>query len=381
MAHKNTLFQKLQQQISRHDLKCATDEFLAPNSARSFTHRNHLSFLIFCILNQVKSLRAGITTFNSLPEYWYHFGFSGPVKLSTVSEANSKRDWRVFRKLFMILLLRAKGCYQERFAFPLFLLDSSAITFKNRHTKWAQYSSKTDGIKVHVLFDGLAKMPVSVKLTQGKVADISVAKNVDMQPGALYVCDRAYWDSGYLYKQHRRGAFFIIRAKSNLQTYTLKEIPASDPDSPHSERILQLTGPDSQKYCEYLRAIRIHDSNKDEYFEVLTNNFDLPAESIAAFYKYRWQIELFFKWLKQNLKFDTLLGYFENSVFTQIWVAMITYLLLWQLYQSPEYSKMDFLEFLRYLRARLLLRCASIRLPKERPKNTKQRYVTQVFLE
>ena len=381
MGHRNILFQKVQQKISRHDFDNAAKSFLPPNSARTFTHRNHFDFLLFCILMKVPSLRAGLSALKNMPERLYHIGFKQAPKLSTVSDANSKRDWRVFEKLFFMLLAKTRQYYKNKFSFPLYILDSSAITFRNKHTEWAAYSKATDGIKVHVTLDGFAGVPVSAEITDGKVADITIFKKKEMQRGALYICDRAYWDAKYLHKQHRNGAFFIIRAKSNLIYKTLKEIPSTDPEGKYKESIIQLIGPNGQKYSDTLRAVQLHDDRKDENFLVLTNNKDLPAESIAALYKYRWQIELLFKWLKQNLKFDTLLGYSKNAVMSQIWVAMIAYLILWQLQQEPEYSDFTMLDFLRYLQARLFICDTSIRLQKAYNKNNKQLQLFQEFWE
>lgn len=296
ISHKNTLFQKLQRKISGHVFNCAVSSYLLPNSASCLTHRNHFDFMMYCVLNNLKSLREGVFSFNFMPERIYHVGFRSEVKLSTISEANKKRDHRVFQTLFENLLMDTRQEFKNVFAFPLYILDSSTITFQSKHTSWAKHSSKTDGIKVHLQLDAVANVPVRVEITNGKVADITVAKKTDMEPGSFHMRDRAYWDSEYLHKQHRNGAFFIIRAKTSLLDRTIKQLPEFDAQTKCSERILQLMGPGSQEYCDHLRAVQIYDENKDEYFEVFTNNLDLPAESIAELYKNRWKIELFFKW-------------------------------------------------------------------------------------
>lgn len=370
MGHQNILFQQLQQQFSGHDFKNLISRFFSANSSRNFSHKNHFSFLMFCIINNVKSLREGVDTFNNYGERLYHIGFNQEVKLSTVSEANSKRTYQCYEEFFKILLGSLKKSHQKLFSFPLEIMDSSIVSLGGKKSDWAKYNKNQNAIKIHVILDGLNSIPLSVDITHGNVADIKVARDKDFLPGTFCVMDRAYFDAKWLYKHNKNGVFFAMRLKKNIIYHTIKTTVLNE-GNVVEEKIIQLMGPQSQNYCESLRAITIHDDRKNEDFMVVTNNKDLPAEAIAELYRNRWKIELFFKWLKQKLKIKTVLGFSENAIKLQIWIAMITYLLIWLLYQKNRHKFDSLLTFFRYLRSRIFLRDKTIRFSKwlEKPPN------------
>lgn len=377
MGHKNILFQRLQQQISRHDFESICGRYFSRESTRVLSHKNHFMFLMYCVLNQVKSLREGVENFNHNLERLYHLGFTRKVSLSTVSEANSRRTSDFYKELFFHLQRKMSQQIKRKLKLPLKILDSTTIVIDDKRVSWARYNSKKNGVKVHLLLEQENILPDKIDITNANVSDIAQAKKLEFEKGIMYVMDRGYFDTKWLYKQHQKGAFFVIRIKKNINHTILKTNPVNN-GAVIEEKIIHLMGDKSKEYGEHLRMITILDERKNEKFDVITNHQKLSAVEIAQIYKKRWAIELFFKWLKQNLKIRKFIGLSENAVRLQIWIALITYLLLMSLYQKGSHLKQNFLEFIRLIKARLFLPDPAIRFRKWKEKTDPQ---TRLFGE
>ena len=352
MAHTKILFQKVNNKISRYVFENVNKRYFSSKSSRTFTHRNHFTFLVYCILTQVKSLREGIDNFQSLENKLYYLGFSATPKLSTVSEANSKRTYKFYEELFSILLSDTHKKIKNKIKPIIKIMDSSIITVNHPKAEWAKYNSKINGIKIHVILDYEKNLPVSADVTTGNIGDITIAKEKKFNKGDYFIGDRAYFKAKWLYKQHENGVKFIIRLKKNIIYSTLSTKVLAD-GNVREESKIQFIGDTSQEYSENLRKITIFDKRKNETFDIITNDFETDVLELANMYKKRWAIELFFKWIKQNLKIKKFIGYSENAIKLHIWIAMITYLIIWQINQESKNQFTSMTKLLRYFKVRL----------------------------
>lgn len=231
---------------------------------------------------------------------------------------------------------------------------------------WGEFKHKTNMFKIHMEICGITSVPLAVDITSGKIGDITHAKKKMYEPGTVLLMDRAYFDTKWWQKLNENRVIFITRLKKGVVSVTLKSKNLKD-DNLVEEKIIQFIGTDSQKYSEHLRVVTVYDEKKDENFDIITNDFELPAATIAALYKQRWQIELFFKWLKQHLKLKHYIGLNTNAMLMQIWTAMLTYLLVWRMHQNSRFKNRPIFDYLRFLETRLILPDNQIRLfPRKR---------------
>lgn len=363
MAHKNIVYQTLQQQISRHVFEDVMQREMRGPRPRKFSNRNQLDFLIYCILNQVKSLRDGIDLFNYQSERLYHIGFKNKLSLSTVSEANSNRNYNAYKELFEILKFDLIRSQRKQLDSKIKIIDSTTITIDDSRVAWASYKKNKHGIKIHLMLDQHDIFPKCAVVTPAKNSDIKIARTMEFESENIYVMDRAYFDAKWLYKLHKQGVFFVTRLKKNI-IHNVIQTRKLDKDNILEEKIIQFIGDNSEKYCEHVRAVTILDKRRGKTFDIITNNFDLSVEEIGEIYKNRWSIEIFFKWLKQNLKIKRFLGLSENAIKMQIWVALILYLLLWKMYHKNPKAYGEFIDFLRYFKARMFMLDENIRFSK-----------------
>ena len=354
MAHKRTSFSRLQQQFNRHEFRELEKKYFKPNSGRKLTHWGHFSFWMFALVTKAKSLRFAVHQLNAMPEKLYHMGLRS-VKLSTISEANMKRTHEFYRALFFAILHRLKKSVPRSLKKAIRVLDSTTVTFLDTRFKWAKFRSSKHGIKVHVLFDEQNDLPRNLKISNAKAADVKEAHKFSYFRNIIYVFDRAYTDFKLWRKIHENKAFFVIRAKSNLLLTTLKKEIISDTPGVLERRVVALIGDAKGVFPEHLFLYRLIDLKTKKEIEVITNNAELSAEEISEIYRNRWSIELFFKWLKQNLQVKRMYGFSENAVRLQIWLSMILYLLLWQMHHITLRGAARFTDFLRTLTARLML--------------------------
>jgi hypothetical protein len=262
----------------------------------------------------------------------YHAGLQ-QMKRSTFCDAMEKRSSGIFQSIFHFVTDKAQqiaGKTKKHFKDPLRLIDSSTIPLCLSKCDWAHFRKAKGGVKLHLNLDGDNLLPKEASLTTGNIHDVNEMVRLCQESGVIYVLDRGYVDYKSLYCIELNGSFFVTRMKSNGSYKRVKAFPHDDNDSIISDMEIQLSGPQTKEhYPKSLRKVKYHDKEFHHTYEFITNNFTLSAQEIADIYKERWQIELFFKWLKQNLKIKTFWGTSENAVFMQIWVALIISVLLW----------------------------------------------------
>jgi hypothetical protein len=333
MSYVNTVLNQLLQVVNRHDFENRVKEFSGDRYVKKFDCWNQFTVLLYAQLKGHDSLRDIVEGLKSHSSKLYHAGLNS-VARSTLSDANNLRDYRIYKEVFYDLLKKCQSLTPKhpfKFKNPLYSLDSSIIELSLSVFPWADYNKTKGAMKLHCLLDHSGTIPSFVAVTLGRKVDITLAKETDLplMPDSIVVMDRGYIDFEFLYNLHQKGVFFVTRTKKNM-VYNL----IGQHETPNIKglindfRILPAGVDSTYTYPEEMRVIWWHDEETDKDFEFMTNNFKLAASTIAAIYKARWQIELFFKWIKQNLKIKTFLGTSLNAVLTQIWIAMCCYLLL-----------------------------------------------------
>ena len=271
----------------------------------------------------------------------YHMGLSAPIKRSTLADANETRDWRIFAEFAQCLIDEARALYtDEPFGIDLegsaYALDSSTIDLCLSMFPWAHFGKAKASVKLHTLLDLRGNLPSFIHLSTGRMGDVRGLDRVPIEPGAIYVMDRGYLDFTRLYRLHEAKAFFVTRPKHNTQLRRSSSMPSSPQIRAmnaaagiQSDQRIRLSGKHTPDYYpETLRRIHLILAETGKHLVLLSNNFLLPATTIAALYKARWQVELFFKWIKQHLRIKQFYGTSENAVKTQIWIAVAVYVLI-----------------------------------------------------
>jgi hypothetical protein len=290
--------------------------------------------MAFAQLTYRESLRDIEVCLRSMHNKLYHIGIRGNIARSTLADANENRDWRIYADFAYVLIGIARDLYQdEDIGIELdqtaYAFDSTTIDLCLSLFPWAQFRKHKAALKMHTLMDLRGNIPSFIRITAGKVHDVNILDMLIPEPGSIYVMDRAYLDFARLYFLTQFLAYFVIRSKKNLQARRLYSHPVDKATGLICDQTVVLTGTNSMKhYPEKLRRVRYFDAEKDKHITFLTNNFFLPALTIAQLYKCRWQIELFFKWIKQNLRIKSFYGTSENAVKTQIWIAISVYVLI-----------------------------------------------------
>jgi IS4 transposase len=290
--------------------------------------------MAFAQLTYRESLRDIEICLRAIQPRLYHAGFRSKVSRSTLADANEKRDWRIYADFAHVLIGTARELYaSEDFGLQItqaaYALDSTTIDLCLSLFPWASFRQQKGAIKLHTEMDLRGSIPCLIRITHGKVHDVTFLDQLVLEPAAFYVMDRGYIDFARLYRFSQNMAFFVTRAKRNLD-YTRRSSHSIDPATGlRSDQIILLRGPKtSQLYPDPLRRISFFDIGEHRRLIFLTNNFVLPALTIALLFKRRWKIELFFKWIKQNLRIKAFYGTSENAVKTQIWIAISVYLLV-----------------------------------------------------
>jgi transposase len=257
-----------------------------------------------------------------------------PVSFCCLADANETRDWRIYSDFAQILIHEARRLYAEDdFGLELndtvYALDSSTIDLCLSLFPWARFRKTKAAVKLHTLLDLRGDIPTFIWITDGKVHDVNVLDHLVPEPGAIYVMDRAYLDFHRLYQMHQSAAVFVIRSKTNTGLRRLYSHKVDKTSGVKYDQTVLLTGFYARKdYPDKLRRIKFYDAEKGRTFIFLTNQFTLPAATIAELYRYRWRVEIFFKWIKQHLRIKKFYGNSENAVKTQIWIAISTYVLV-----------------------------------------------------
>jgi transposase len=261
-------------------------------------------------------------------------GINGKVSRSTLADANEKRDWRIYSDFAQILIHKARKLYAgEDFGLELeetvYALDASTIDLCLSVFPWARFRKSKGAVKLHTLLDLRGNIPSFISITDGKVHDVHILDELIPEAGAIYLMDRAYLDFERLYTMHQCSAFFVTRTKSNTAIRRIYSNPIDKSTGLRCDQTVALTGFYSKKaYPEKLRLVKFFDAETGKRLNFLTNHFSLPALTIAELYRYRWQVELFFKWIKQHLRIKAFYGTSENAVKTQIWIAISIYVLV-----------------------------------------------------
>ena len=261
-------------------------------------------------------------------------GIRGRVSRNNLAHANETRDWRIYADFAQVLIAEARRLYRDEdigleLKNTVYAFDSTTIDLCLSLFPWALFRKRKGAIKLHTLLDLRGSIPSFIHMTEGKTHDVRILDDLPLEPGSFYILDRGYLDFARLYTLHQHRAFFVIRAKSNLQSRRIFSRPVDKTMDLTSDQTIVLTGPKSKTdYPEPLRRVRFYDRENDRHLTFLTNNFLLPALTIAKLYKLRWQVELFFRWIKQNLRIKSFYGTSENAVRTQIWVAITIYALV-----------------------------------------------------
>lgn len=295
------------------------EQFLAMSFAQ-MTFRESLGDIEICLRSRGPQL--------------YHLGFGSPVAHSTLADANAARDWRIYADLAQALIRRARKLYAQEpigleLAHTIYALDSTTIDLCLSLFPWARFRSTKAAVKLHTLLDVRGPIPTMITISQGKQADVRILDELLIEPGAFYVRDRGYVDFERLYRFALAAAFFVTRTKAGIQLNRLESRPVDRTTGLRSDHIVWLAHPQSVRhYPDKLRRVSYRDPENGKVLVFLTNNFDLPALIIAQLYKLRWRVELFFKWIKQNLRIKHFFGTTDNAVKTQVWIAVCVYVLV-----------------------------------------------------
>ena len=320
--------------IPRRAFERRVARYRGAHRVHSFSCYDQLLCLAFAQLTYRESLRDIETCLRALQPKLYHAGLRGRVARSTLADANETRDWRIYADFAQILIRHARGLYlDEPFAVELaqtaYAFDATTIDLCLALFPWARFRRTKAAVKLHTLLDLRGTIPTFVAITDGKVADVTLLDALVIEPGAFYVFDRGYTDFGRLYAITEALAFFVIRGKRGLAYVRRLSRPVDKTTGLRSDQAIVLCGPKTATlYPVPLRRITYVDLDTQQRFVFLTNNFALPALQIAHLYKCRWQVELFFKWIKQHLRIKAFYGTSMNAVKTQVWSAISVYVLV-----------------------------------------------------
>jgi hypothetical protein len=301
---------------------------------KTFSCWNQFLCMAFGQLTFRESLRDVETCLRSRHDQLYHLGIRGEVSRSVLADANRERDWRIYHDLAQRLIRRARALYAKdpievKLNETVYALDSTTIDLCLNLFPWARFRRAKAAVKLHTLLDLRGAIPTFISISQGKQADVRVLDELVLEPGAFYVMDRGYVDFQRLYGFVLAAAFFVTRCKTNLRFNRLQSRPVDSATGVRSDQMIWLRNPSSiQHYPDKLRRIHYVDADTGKSLVFLTNNFELPALIIALLYKNRWQVELFFKWIKQHLRIKHFYGTTDNAVKTQIWISICVYVLV-----------------------------------------------------
>jgi len=301
---------------------------------KSFSCLDQYLCMAFAQLTYRESLRDIETCLRSQQQKLYHMGIRGKVSRATIADANEQRDWRIYADLAHALIAIARRLYSsERFAVELeqtvYALDATTIDLCLSVFPWAHFRQTKSAIKLHTLLDLRGSIPTFIHISDGKFHEVNSLDMIPWEPGAFYVMDRGYLDFARLYALSQTAAFFLIRGKSNLKCRRVYSHPVDRSTGLICDQSVMLKGfYQAKDYPDKIRRVKYYDTETDKTFVFLTNNFTLPPLTIAQLYRCRWQVELFFKWIKQNLRIKSFYGTSENAVKTQIWIAISVYVIV-----------------------------------------------------
>src|SRR5229473_1571410 len=329
-----TVFSQLISHLPDREFRRCVERYRGDYRLRGFSCWDQFLCMAFAQLTYRESLRDIEACLRSSPDRLYHMGIRGKVSRSTLADANEAHDWRIFAEFAQILIRRARTLYaDEPFGVELqhaaYALDSTTVDLCLAMFPWARFRERKGAVKLHTLIDLRGNIPTFLYITDGRVHDVNILDELVPEPGAFYMMDRGYLDFERLYRLTRAAAFFVTRTKENVQLQRRYSHPVDRATGVRSDQTVVLATEGSYKhYPAPLRKVRYFDADQQRFLVFLSNNFDLPALTIAQLYKSRWQVELFFKWIKQHLRIKAFFGTSQNAVRAQIWIAISVYLLV-----------------------------------------------------
>ena len=328
------VFSQIMDFIPLQEFRKCVKRYRGNYKVQKFSCMDQFLCMAFAQLTYRESLRDIEACLRAMQSKLYHMGIRGRVSKSTLADANEKRDWRIYADFAQVLIHIARSLYaKEEFGVELdqtvYALDSTTIDLCLSLFPWAKFRKRKAGVKLHTLLDLRGNIPTFIRITEALVHDVNILDDIITEAGAFYIMDRGYLDFARLYIFHQCLAFFVTRAKGNFQFRRLYSHPIDKSTGLRCDQTIVLTGFYSSKdYPERLRRIRYVDKETEQNLVFITNCFTLPAITIAQLYKCRWQVELFFKWIKQHLRIKAFFGTTENAVKTQIWIAISVYVLV-----------------------------------------------------
>ena len=328
------IFAQVMEFLPMHEFHKCVERYQGHYKVKSFSCLDQFLCMAFAQLTYRESLRDIEACLRSMHTKLYHLGIRGQVSRNTLANANNQRDWRIYADFAQVLIHRARALYlKEPFGIELeqtvYALDATTIDLCLSLFPWAHFRKNKAAIKLHTLLDLRGNIPTFIEITDGKIHEVNILDILMPEAGAFYVMDRGYIDFARLYAIHQALAFFVIRAKSNMDYRRLYSTPVDRSIGLRCDQIILLTHYQSAKdYPEKLRLIKFFDTEDNRHLTFLTNNFVIDALTIAKLYKARWKIELFFKWIKGHLRIKTFFGTSENAVKIQIWIAISIYVLI-----------------------------------------------------
>ena len=334
MNSGKTIFSQVMDFLPLYEFRKCVERYNGNYKVRSFSCWDQFLCMAFAQLTYRESLRDIEACMRAAHVKLYHMGIRGKVSRNTLANANSVRDWRIYADFAQVLIGIARELYvDEDFGLELdqtvYALDSTTIDLCLSLFPWAKFRKRKGAVKLHTLLDLRGSIPTLVIITHGKVHDVNILDDLPMEPGAIYVMDRGYLDFARLFNINQSSAFFVTRAKRNMDFKRIYSHHVDKSTGLQCDQAIELRGYYSQKdYPKKLRRIRFFDADKNKRLIFLTNNFTLPAFTITELYRCRWRIELFFKWIKQHLRIKAFFGTSENAVKTQIWIAISVYVLV-----------------------------------------------------
>ena len=334
MHEGQLIFSQVTDHLPLHTFRRYVQRYQGERYVKQFRCLDQYLVMAFAQLTYRESLRDIEACLRAQQSKLYHMGIRSTISRSTLAEANEQRDWRIYADFAQALIHLARPLYAEEdlgldLNHTVYALDSSTIDLCLSLFPWARFRSTKSAVKLHTLLDLRGNIPTFIHISDGKLHDVNVLDILLPEPGAFYIMDRGYLDFERLFTLTQSGTFFVIRAKSNTQ-YTRQYSHAIDKSHGlRCDQTIVLTGAHTKNaYPQSLRRVTYHDSKTDKTFNFLTNNFAIPAQTVADLYRYRWQVELFFKWIKQHLRIKSFFGTSENAVKSQIWIAISVYVLV-----------------------------------------------------
>jgi hypothetical protein len=334
MNQGRTVFSQLISFLPDREFRRCVERYRGDLRLRDFTCWNQYLAMAFAQLTYRESLRDIEACLGSLQGKLYHMGFRGKVARSTLADANESRDWRIFADFAQRLIPTARRLYANEpmgvdLDQSLYALDSTTIDLCLSLFPWAKFRTHKAAFKMHTLLDLRGNIPTFIRITDGKVHDVNILDEIMPEAGAFYVMDRGYIDFERLFALTLSSAFFVVRTKANVLLQRRYSHPVDKSTGVRSDQTVVLTSFGSASaYPDTLRRVSYFDAETGKRLKFLTNNFALPAQTVAQIYKQRWQVELFFKWIKQHLRIKAFYGTSENAVKTQIWIAVSVYVLV-----------------------------------------------------